>query len=711
MLSVLRREQPEAFAELQAIASKPPAAPGARSVAAGRDIGIAITGDGNSVATADGATYVSGDHLDFRDATFHEPVIGVQHVRHTYETRPGIPHPVPDDWPSAKDMEPLAHGVRPTRRVKGLPPLPPYAERDVDDAVRSALLADSAGKFVVVLGEPYAGKTRTALQGLAEAMPDVRVFAPGRGEDLRVLPTVLRRRPEPYVLWLDDLDVHLEAGGGGLEPRLLAQLIGQGVVLVATLREVAYDELRQTADGRLLDLAHIVEVPREWSVGERRRALRAGDVRLADAALHSGPEGIAAYLAVGPQLWEDWQRARRADRHPRGHALVRAAIDLARCGLRGPLAQDLLTKVHEGYEDVTGLERESLADALAWAAEKRLGVLPLLRGGEAGMWEAAPYLVDVMLKGEGCPTVDSAVWDVALEVAHTDTAYDHKAVVETAREAFRRAAEAGDGRAMLRLGLLAESLGERVVAEDWFRRAAEAGQTAAAGRLGRMLVERGEEKEAEPFLETAAEAGDAEAATLLGKLLLGRARRWLGAGSDAGVPEAAHLLGDLLLGSGEFDRAWVHYLNAEECGYAAVARSSGVHALLTGSSEVAEVFLTRAVEAGDEVAASLLKVARGELAMHDPEEYFGGDEDGRAYPLDATHYGLVMEKQGHLDKALVQYEKGHAHSDSYGAYRLAALLEKQGKPDEAKTWYRRAADMGHPGAQKVLEANPDTVRE
>lgn len=713
MLSILRREQPEAFAELRAIASKPSAAPGPRSVTAGRDIGIAITGDGNTVATGDSATYVSGDHLDFRDATFHEPVIGVQHVRHTYETRPGIPHPVPDDWPSAKDVEPLAHGVRPTRRVKGLPPLPPYAERDADGAVRSALLADSAGKFVVVLGEPYAGKTRTALQGLAEAMPDARVFAPGRGEDLRVLPTVLRGRPEPHVLWLDDLDVHLEAGGGGLEPRLLAQLIGQGVVLVATLREEAYDKLRQTAEGRVLDLAHIVELPREWSQGERRRAVQAGDMRLAEAALHSGPEGGAAYLVVGPQLWEDWTRGRRADRHPRGHALVRAAIDLACCGLRGPLPQDLLVRMHESYEDVTGLERESLEDALAWAAEKRLGVLPLLCGGGTGMWEAAPYLVDVMLKAEGYPAFDSAVWDLALEAAQTDTAYDHKAVVETAREAFRRAAEAGDGRAMLRLGLLTESLGERVVTEDWFRRAAEAGQTAAAGRLGRMLVERGEEKEAGPFLETAAEAGDAEAATLLGKLLLGQARRWLSVASDADNPEAAHLLGDLLLGSGEFEEAWNCYLNAEQHGYEAVARSVGVHCLLRGSPKVAEVFLTRAADGGDMVAADLLKVARGELPDREDqtEEYFGDEYGIRTYPLDVTHYGLVMEKQGHLDKARAQYEKGYKQGDAYGGYRLAALLEKQGKPDEAKAWYRKAADMGHSGAKKALEGNPDTVKE
>jgi len=702
MLDMLRDVGPKAYAELQAVASQPVASPAPRSVTAGRDIGVAVTGDDNTVVT--------GDHVHLRDSTLQQTVVGVQHVRHNYGADSAVQRLVPDDWPLAKDVEPLAHGVRPTRNVSGRPLLPPYVEREADGAVEALLTGAPTGKFVVVLGEAYAGKTRTALRAVAEVLPDARVFAPGRGEDLRMLPTVLRGRRDPCVLWLDDLDVHLGAAAHGLEPRLLAQLTGLGVVVVATLREEAYDEVRQSVDGRVLDLAHFVELPREWSAGERGRARLAGDVRLAEAARHSGPEGVAAYLAVGPQLFEDWQRARRADRHPRGHALVRAAIDLARCGLRGPLPQDLLVKAHESYEDVTGLERESVADALAWAAEKRFGVLRLLRSGGAGKWEAAPYLAEAVLKGEGHPAVDSAVWDLALETARTDTAYDFETVTSTAREAFRRAAKRGDGRGMLRLGLLTESLGERDEAEGWFRRAAGAGQPEAAGRLGRLLVERGEEKEATAFLETAAEAGDGKAATLLGKVLLGQTRRWLKVGAEADDPEAAHLLGDVLLGSGEFDEASYWYRKAEQRGHAAVARSGGVHAFLEGWADVAEVYLTRAADAGDTVAAYLLKVVRGEAGDHNAEAYFDYG-DARTYPLDATHYGLVMEMKGRLDQARAEYEKAYELGDAYGAYRLALLLEKQGNPDEAKTWYRKAADMGHPGAKKALAENPDTVKE
>jgi TPR repeat protein len=60
------------------------------------------------------------------------------------------------------------------------------------------------------------------------------------------------------------------------------------------------------------------------------------------------------------------------------------------------------------------------------------------------------------------------------------------------------------------------------------------------------------------------------------------------------------------------------------------------------------------------------------------------------------------------------YEQGCKTGDPYGAYRLAVLLERQGNPEEARTWYRKAADMGHPAAKKALGETPDppdTVKE
>ncbi|ELP62379.1 tetratricopeptide repeat protein [Streptomyces turgidiscabies] len=485
------------------------------------------------------APAVAGDHFDFQRITVNGQFVGVQHVQQAGgDGTRGAPQSPSVDWPSADDMDPLAYGVRPTRRGKGLPQLPPYVARDADPAVRSALeQAASEGGLVVVRGDAFAGKSRTALAAMAEVLSGVRVFAPARHENLRQLPALLRSLPgERCALWLDDLDGHL--GDGGLEPRLLAQLTGQGVAVVATMSEDTYDEFRKSSRGRVLDLAHIVELPRDWSHGERKRAGEAADPRLTEAARRCGAEGVAGYLAVGPMLWEEWQRARRADRHPRGYALVRAAVDLARCGLRGPLPQGLLVQVHAGYEGVAGMEREPVDDALAWAAEKRHGVLRMLRRSGASMWEASPYLVDTAFQDEACPPVEPQVRWAALGVAWVDSAYDAEVVVEGARGAFQVAAEAGDGQAMFELGLLEERLGDTEEAEGWFRRAVEAGKTEAAGILGRLLVQRGAARDAEAFLETSAEAGDHEAAVMLGKLLRDRSLRWLKAGAEGRAPQS-----------------------------------------------------------------------------------------------------------------------------------------------------------------------------
>ncbi|MDX3750502.1 hypothetical protein [Streptomyces sp. AK08-02] len=506
---------------------------------------------------------VQGDRFDFQGITVNGQFVGVQHVRQVQEVRQsdgdapkGAPRSPSADWPVAEDMDPRDYGVRPTRRDRGLPLLPPYVARDADPAVNSALeQAASEGGLVVVRGEAFVGKSRTALAAMAEVLPGVRVFAPARRENLRQLPALLGSLSgERCALWLDDLDGHL--GDGGLEPRLLTQLRAQGVVVVATMSEDTYDEFRRSSRGRVLDLAHIVELPREWSHAERQRALEAEDPRLKEAGRRSGAEGVAGYLAVGPMLWEEWQRARRADRHPRGYALVRAAVDLALCGLRGPLSQDLLVKVHEGYEAVADIEREPVEDALAWAEEERHGVLRMLRRSGANAWEASPCLVDTASHDETFPAVDVAVWGVALEVARANSAYDFVVVVEGARRAFGAAADAGDVRAMFELGVLEESLGDWEAAESWFRRAVKAGEPEAAGKLGRLLVGKGEEREAEPFLETAARAGDFGAAHLLGLVLRDRGLWWLGIASDSRDPAKVRELLLLLRGDQEFGRGF-----------------------------------------------------------------------------------------------------------------------------------------------------------
>ncbi|MGD3109220.1 hypothetical protein [Streptomyces sp. YGL11-2] len=615
----------------------------------------------------------------------------------------GFPGALPDPqgWPTPEDLDPIALGVRPVERVPGHPALTPYVLRERDGDLNAALeQARSGGGLVLVLGEPFAGKSRAALTAMVELLAGFRVFAPARRTDLRGLPALLYGRQDRCVIWLDDLDEHLGEADGGLEPRLLAQLTALRVVVLATMREDAYDACRAEPRGRVLDLAHTVELPREWSATERDRLARCAqlisDPRLAEAARCSGPESVPAYLTLSPLLWEEWWRARRADRHPRGHALVRAALDLARCGLTGPLPMDLLLKVHEGYADVTGMDRESIKDARAWAVERRHGLLRLLDRVTGDTWRAAPFLVATAARRGELPAVDGQVWGCALEAARTDPAYDYAEVAAKARAAFECAAEAGDTSALHNLGVLAESLEEREAAESWFRQAAEAGEARSAGRLGRMLAERGEDKAAEPFLETAAEAGDAEAATLLGKLLRARAERWFTVGWKGGNPEAAHLLGDLRVGDGNDDDAYSAYVDAMRAGYSEVARSVARVLMLFNDQDETEVWLCRAADSGDERAAAMLRFGFGEgRVVYGPEEEL--TEMARAGdPLTAANLGRFLELRDRPDEARTWYLKGYEQGDAYAAFRLAELHKADGDEAEAAAWYRKAAALGHP---------------
>ncbi|MFE3653217.1 tetratricopeptide repeat protein [Streptomyces sp. NPDC059152] len=639
----------------------------------------------------------------------HGPVIQADTISTVTIQAPAFPSAVPDPetWPVAENLDPVTFGVRPAERVPGRRAAPPYILRARDGDLDTALeQAAQDGGLVLVIGEPFAGKTRTALAGMADQLRGFRVFAPARGTDLRGLPALLNGRRGRYAVWLDDLDGYLDDGEGRLEPRLLAQLAALKAVVVGTMREDAYDACRAAPHGRVLDLARIVELAREWSPSEREQVFLAhdGDPRLADAARSSGPVGVAAYLTLSPLLWEEWWRARRADRHPRGHALVRAALDLARCGLTGPLPMDLLLKVHEGYADVTGLERESAEDALAWAVARRHGLLPLLVRVTGDTWRAAPILVEAAARHDELPAVPGPVWGCALETARTDPAYDYGEVAAAARAAFRRAADDGDTTALHSLGLLAESLGQGEEAEQWFRRAAAAGEARSAGRIGRLLAERGEDRAAEPFLETAAEAGDAEAATLLGKLLQARAERCFKAGARHGSPEAAQLLGDLRLARGDVDNALYSYLDAAWAQYEPVARSMGLIHLLWREHKVAEVWLRRAADSGDACAADFLDPLSVDT-LERAVEFFQDDAERRGF--DASNLGVLLEEHGRPGEARPWYLKGYEQGDAYGAFRLAELHKKDGDDAEAGTWYRKAAAMGHPGAKRAFGEAPE----
>ncbi|MFD3974236.1 tetratricopeptide repeat protein [Streptomyces cyaneofuscatus] len=466
---------------------------------------------------------------------------------HTYYAQP--PHsalPPSREWPHLQAADPITLGVRRTWRLPGGPLLPPYVERDCDaelgDRVREAA---REGGLVVVTGAPLSGKTRTVWAALAAGLPGTtRVFAPSPGTDLRGLPAVVRGRGEAScVLWLDDLGGHL--GEYGLTPAVLAELVRLRVPVLATMEDEAYDARRfGAADrARVLDGIRAVELNRVWSDSEWAR-LEALDEepRLRSARLWRGAHTVPEYLAVGPDLVEEWRRAARPTRHPRGHLLVRAAVDLHRCGVPdGVISGEVLREAQRLYPDAfAAAEAESFDDGLAWAAEQRYGVSGLLVPGEKdGTWGVfGGLLADAVDQPDDWP-VPLGLWMFALKTVWTEgarwtvRANAHVHLVERAREDPMLAAVLGD---------INVTVGDLETAEFWCRNAADGGHTEAAAAAGEMMVARGAPAEAIPYLEQAAEAGIVRSQYSLGMLLLDRAKTWMNRAAEAGHPLAARAL-------------------------------------------------------------------------------------------------------------------------------------------------------------------------
>ncbi|MEU0273091.1 hypothetical protein [Streptomyces sp. NPDC006307] len=519
---------------------------------------------------------------------------------------------------------------------------------------------------------------------MVRALPDHQVCVPPPGADLRVL---ARHTGGPWVLWLDELEKHLHERG--LDAGLLARLTSLGVPVVATMSDEAYDEHRfgSSAHARVLSRARTVELSLEWSEAELERMWESDDPGYWFAVERRGRTSVTQYLGLGPDLWAEWQRARRPANHPRGHRLVRAAIDLNRCGISGPLPVELLRQAHELY-DSDAVYDASFEDALAWAARPRLGITGLLVEDRGGWRAYGSLLVDATWT-YALPPVPDAVWGAAL-------AHDPKAVTPQASVYYLVKAEAGDAEAMYRLGRLIDD-------EAWLRKAADAGHAGACGELGRLLAERGEAREAEPYLQTAAGAGDAKAALELGKLLSDRAMHWLGVAADAEDPEAAHRLADLYLGMGEDDKAFNLYLAALDRGDEGVAGSLGVLHRYRGEELLARLLFRRAVDAGDTQRLAMLE--GGGRSERVAEEYLRSR--AADHGLDAVHLGVLLEERGHTRDAGFWYLHGLTLGDSYGAFRLAWLRAKEGKLDEARAWMRKAAEAGHPVAKKALAAEAD----
>lgn len=287
--------------------------------------------------------------------------------------------------------------------------VPRYVARDVDAELVERL---GRGGFVLLAGDTLAGKTRTLFEVMRTALPRHVLIAPtGPAELPAAVDAALELRR--CVLWLGDLEVFL--GPAGLTRTMVGRLLaddGHHRVLLGTIRSAeitrhtgggsAADELDRELvrpAREVLGTAAVLRLPRMLGASERAAARRAArlDARIAAAVAHADRYGLAEYLAAGPVLLTALHSGWEPGQHPRGAALVAAAIDCRRAGLTAPLPPDLLEELHEEYLAARGgpaLRPESLAAAWQWATRARLSTTHLLTRRCPLGFDVFAYLVD-----------------------------------------------------------------------------------------------------------------------------------------------------------------------------------------------------------------------------------------------------------------------------------------------------------------------------
>jgi uncharacterized protein len=649
----------------------------------------------------------------------------------------------------------------------GLPErVPVYVPRDLDARLDAALArALARGGLVLLRGDSTAGKSRAAYEAMRRLPGDLRLLVPHRPDSLRALLDGGIELRE-VVVWLNELDHWL--GTDGLDVGLLRRLLGgdRRVVVLATMRSSEYakrspERARSEAERdllrsqrELLDQAVDFELPRRFSDAERERAAeRTWDPRIADALAHAGQYGLAEYVAAGPRLWRRWRNARAVDNpdhEQAGAAIVAAAVDCRRAGLRRPASTQLLRQLFRdpAYLDplvARRLDSAAFDQGLAWARKPVQGTAALLvadAGGEA----VFDYLLDAVEANPKAAAVPATVWEclladldpkdgvgvgvaayladkygfaerawrLAVADGDDDAAYPlgvlfkERGDVEEAEVWWRRAAVAGDHYAMISLGALIADRGDHDEAEEWLRRAADAGHRGAENNLGLLFKERGDLKKAERWYRRAATAGFHLAEANLGLLLkergdLEEAEEWLRRAATAGDHDAETDLGLLLVERGDLEEAEQWLRRAATAGNHRAETSLGPLLAEQGAFKEAEVLLQRAADAGDHNAEHNLGVMfllREELK--EAEEWLRRAATACNHRAELL-LGVLLRDRGDPQHEAEKWLRRAAQADDhYAAYNLGLLFEERGDLNEAERWLHRAAEGDHYRAQAKL---------
>ncbi|MFE9992539.1 tetratricopeptide repeat protein [Streptomyces sp. NPDC005381] len=645
--------------------------------------------------------------------------------------------------------DPVSFGVHPASTWNNTQ-YPKYVRRDIDEDLYAVL---RPGAFILLVGDPTSGKSRTAFEAVRAKFPGHLAFRPEDGQEFAECVAFARSRDK--VIWLDELDRFLTRPA--ISTGSLDDALRSGAILIGTMRADELDVLSprrergHSAETRALvraargitARAHILYIDRQWSPDEVTRAGNSEDPRVRDASRYASEYGIAEFLAAGPQLYREWQNAWSPGLHPRGAALVSAAVDLRRAGIQEPVNRVLLERLHGTYLDQRGgsrLRPEPLLDAIHWALEPLHATSSLLVPVGDDAYRAFEYLAGALVRDKKDRSLPDQVWASAVDEFSLETAHSvgHRAEkaekYDFALQAYERIAVAGISDGSFHLGYIAAKRDELEKAEFWYRKAISQGSFKAKNNLGLVLARSGREDDASYWFLEAAQEGDVyamrnlgnyllmhdqlteakdlfltfiekdspEAKTMMGRLCVRqkdykKAEYWLRQAIDESDDSAWFLLGVAQEKNGDLESATSSYRQAIRAGEGEAANNlAGVLSKLGKQEEAESLYRERLTQEDDQYAAFNLAdmLAKAKRFTEAEELYRKSIAMGSDHAK--NNLALMLQKTDRDEEADLLFREAAAGGDVRAMANLSTRYRKKGKPREALSWINQALASGKP---------------
>jgi TPR repeat protein len=666
----------------------------------------------------------------------------------------------PDGLPSpAGTIDDLAaFGVKPTD-IAGESLYLTYVPRDRDEELAAALDgAIEERRMLLIVGGSAAGKSRSGAEAVRHALPGHRLLRPLH-TTLEALSQTSVDELGPVIVWLDDIERYAGQDLGGP----LRRLLGAGIVVVGTIRQLVLEHLDAPGDirnpaGEALadpDLARPISWPMVWEPTERERVsemIRSPALRAAVV----GGMPLGAYCVGGPKLVQRLQRARADEVHPCRYALVRTVLDWHATFIPDPIpVADALRMTASRVDPDGNVGADELDEALGWATtlemegprRSRRQALLTVEGESLVIHD---YVLDHDHRATIGPIPDS-VWRTALDRASAQgriligaaaNAMGRPMTAITAFEALARAGDvtarsllamvlhhgdagatrawleamAGHGEAAVLFGF-ADRLydADPEIARTWYREAASHGHDVAMFNLGVLAAERDRDpRTARHWFERAAATGHTGAMTRLAALLADddaeSARRWLERAAAAGHSAAMNNLGTLAERD-EPQTARRYYEQAASAGDAS-AVTNLTRMLADTDPDALRRSLERAADAGNGEAMFQLAVRLANTDAGGAQRWFAqAAETGHVRAMFHHAWTLAQTDQ---DAAQRWYARAAQAGHAPSMLNLAALIDEQ-HPSLARQWYERAAKAGLSEAMyqlglRLAESEPDSAR-